>query len=123
VLVTRLRAQEIARRARGRVVGDEGATVDAWAFDSRVLGDGACLVAVLGARDGHDFVAAAFDAGARVALVDNDYAGVSRPGPGRALVHVGDTLGALQEIARSLRLDRPDLHVVAVGGSTGKTST
>jgi UDP-N-acetylmuramoyl-tripeptide--D-alanyl-D-alanine ligase len=123
VLVTRLRAQEIARRARGRVVGDEGATVDAWAFDSRVLGDGACFVALQGARDGHDFVAAAFDAGARVALVDNDYAGVSRPGPGRALVHVGDTLGALQEIARSLRLDRPDLHVVAVGGSTGKTST
>jgi len=39
------------------------------------------------------------------------------------LVHVGDTLGALQEVARSLRLDRPDLHVVAVGGSTGKTST
>jgi UDP-N-acetylmuramoyl-tripeptide--D-alanyl-D-alanine ligase len=38
-------------------------------------------------------------------------------------VQVGDTLVALQEIARSLRLDRPDLHVVGVAGSTGKTST
>ena len=121
--MTRLRAQEIARRAGGRVVGDGDATVDVWAFDSRVLGDGACFVALQGARDGHDFVAAAFDAGARVALVDNDFAGVPQLGRGRALVHVGDTLGALQEIARSLRLDRPELHVVAVGGSTGKTST
>jgi UDP-N-acetylmuramoyl-tripeptide--D-alanyl-D-alanine ligase len=123
MLVTRLRAQEIARRAGGHVVGDGDATVDVWAFDSRVLGDGACFVALQGARDGHDFVAAAFDAGARVALVDNDFAGVPQLERGRALVHVGDTLGALQEIARSMRLDRPELHVVAVGGSTGKTST
>src|SRR5439155_11089934 len=121
--VTRLHAQEIARRAAGRVVGDESATVDAWAFDSRVLGDGACFVALRGARDGHDFVAAAFDAGARVAIVDNDFAGVPPPTRGRALVHVGDPLVALQEIARSLRLDRPELHVVAVAGSTGQTST
>ncbi len=123
MLVTRLSAQEIARRAGGRVVGDGDATVDVWAFDSRVLGDGACFVALQGARDGHDFVAAAFDAGARVALVGNDFAGVSPLGRGRALVHVGDTMGALQEIARSMRLDRPELHVVGVGGSTGKTST
>jgi len=122
VLVTRITAGEIAARAVGRVVGDPAATVDAWAFDSRALADGSCFVALRGARDGHHFVAAAFDAGARVALVSDDFAGVSVP-HGRALVHVGDTLGALQEIARSLRMDRPELHVVAVGGSTGKTST
>jgi UDP-N-acetylmuramoyl-tripeptide--D-alanyl-D-alanine ligase len=116
-------AQEIARRAAGRVVGDASATADTWAFDSRVLDDGACFVALRGARDGHDFVAAAFDAGARIALVDHEFSGMSHLGDGRALVHVGDTLAALQEIARSLRLDRPELHVVAVGGSTGKTST
>lgn len=123
MLVTVLTAAEIASRSIGRVVGDANATVDAWAFDSRALEDGACFVALRGARDGHDFVASAFDAGAHVALVDNEFAGVVDPGPGRALVQVGDTLGALQEVARSLRLDRPDLHVVAVAGSTGKTST
>jgi UDP-N-acetylmuramoyl-tripeptide--D-alanyl-D-alanine ligase len=128
VLVSRLTAREIARRARGRVVGDEDATVDAWAFDSRRLSDGACFVALRDSRDGHDFVGAAFDAGAHIALVDEGFRGVAGApdgdlGPGRALVHVGDTLGALQEIARSLRLDRPELHVVAVAGSTGKTST
>src|SRR5262249_61313419 len=42
---------------------------------------------------------------------------------GRAPVPVGDPLAALQDVARSVRRDRPDLHVVAVGGSTGKTST
>jgi len=121
--MTVLTAREIARRAAGRIVGDEGATVDAWAFDSRMLQSGACFVALRGDRDGHDFVPAAFDAGAHVALVDHDFTGSTELAPGRALVHVGDTLGALQEIARSLRLDRPELHVVAVGGSTGKTST
>ena len=121
--MTALSAREIARRARGRVAGDEDASAYTWDFDSRALRDGACFVALRGARDGHDFVADAFGAGARIALVDDSFADVRRLGPGQALVHVGDTLGALQEIARSLRLDRPDLHVVAVAGSTGKTST
>ena len=122
--MSRFTAREIARRAGGRVVGDEDATIDAWAFDSRVLADGACFVALRGARDGHDFVAAAFGAGARVALVDHGFdASALKPNAGRALVFVDDTLGALQQVARSLRADRPDLHVVAVGGSTGKTST
>jgi UDP-N-acetylmuramoyl-tripeptide--D-alanyl-D-alanine ligase len=123
VLVSLLTAREIARRAGGRVSGDEGATVDAFAFDSRVLADGACFVALRGARDGHDFVAAAFGAGARVALVDHSFAEMPPVGGGRALVFVDDTLDALQQVARSLRADRSDLHVVAVGGSTGKTST
>jgi UDP-N-acetylmuramoyl-tripeptide--D-alanyl-D-alanine ligase len=123
VPVTVLTAREIARRAAGVVIGDDGASVDAWAFDSRMLQPGSCFVALRGDRDGHDFVEAAFDAGAHVALVDHDFTRAVDLPPGRALVHVGDTLGALQEIARSLRLDRPELHVVAVGGSTGKTST
>ncbi|MDQ1459669.1 MAG: UDP-N-acetylmuramoyl-tripeptide--D-alanyl-D-alanine ligase [Actinomycetota bacterium] len=121
--MTRLTAREIAHRALGRLVGDETSLVDSWAFDSRALAPGACFVALRDARDGHDFVEAAFDAGATVALVDDDFAPPRRLDPGHALVHVGDPLGALQEVARSLRLDRPELHVVAVGGSTGKTST
>ena len=37
MLVTVLTAREIARRAAGVVTGDDTTTVDAWAFDSRVL--------------------------------------------------------------------------------------
>ena len=56
-----------ARRRRRRRPPD--AVVTSWAFDSRALEPGACFVALRGDRDGHDFVAAAFAAGARVALV------------------------------------------------------
>jgi UDP-N-acetylmuramoyl-tripeptide--D-alanyl-D-alanine ligase len=123
VLVSELTAAEIARRAHGRVVGDEGVSVDNWAFDSRALAPGDCFVALHGDRDGHDFVGAAFDAGARLAVVDEGFDGSRLVLHGRALVHVRDPLAALQEIAHTVRRDRPDLHVVAVGGSTGKTST
>jgi UDP-N-acetylmuramoyl-tripeptide--D-alanyl-D-alanine ligase len=94
-----------------------------WAFDSRALDDGACFVALRGHRDGHDFVESAFHAGASVALVDHVPPTSLVPGSGRALVLVGDTVVALQDIARSVRADRGDLSVVAVAGSTGKTST
>jgi UDP-N-acetylmuramoyl-tripeptide--D-alanyl-D-alanine ligase len=116
-----LTAAEIARLAPGRVEGDDHAAVDSWAFDSRALAPGACFVALRDARDGHDFVGAAFDAGATVAIVD-------RPvevalASARALVHTSDSLRALQAVARSRRRDRLDVQVVAVAGSTGKTST
>jgi UDP-N-acetylmuramoyl-tripeptide--D-alanyl-D-alanine ligase len=57
-----------------------------------------------------------------VAIVDRPVERVHL-GSGRALVHVAGTLRALQDVARSVRADRPDLRVVAVAGSTGKTST
>jgi UDP-N-acetylmuramoyl-tripeptide--D-alanyl-D-alanine ligase len=116
-------AAEIAQRCGGRVDGDPAARTDAWAFDSRALGPGACFVALRGHRDGHDFVAAAFAAGASVALVDHPPPRAGEFRAGRALVVAGDTLRALQDVARSVRADRPELDVVAVAGSTGKTST
>ncbi len=124
VLVTRLTARDIAARTGGarrrrRVRAGHRRS----AFDSRTLGAGACFVALRGDRDGHDFVAAAFDAGASVALVERGYTGPPELGPGRALVRVDDTLRALQNLARTMRRDRADLHVVAVAGSSGKTST
>ena len=118
-----LTAADIARRCGGRVEGDAEARADSWAFDSRALDDGACFVALRGARDGHDFVPAAFDAGAHVAIVSRHLQ--SRPvlTGGRALVHVDDTLRALQDVGRSVRTERSDARVVAIAGSTGKTST
>lgn len=116
-------AAEIARRAGGVVDGDEHTAVDAWAFDSRALAPGSCFVALKGDRDGHEFVGAAFDAGAHVALVDRDPTPAVPLGEGRALVRVADALTGLQRVAASIRTDRSDLRVVAVTGSTGKTST
>jgi UDP-N-acetylmuramoyl-tripeptide--D-alanyl-D-alanine ligase len=116
-------AAEIAHHAGGSVIaGTADAVVTSWAFDSRALEPGACFVALHGDRDGHDFVAGAFSAGATVALVAHPIAGVNAPDAG-AIVQVDDVLAGLQELARASRVARPELSVVAVTGSTGKTST
>jgi UDP-N-acetylmuramoyl-tripeptide--D-alanyl-D-alanine ligase len=117
--MTAMTAAEIARRANGAVIGEPDVAADSWEFDSRVLRPGACFVALRDSRDGHDFVGAAFDAGATVAVVERT---VTVPA-GRAVVQVPDTLHALQDVARSMRAERSDLDVVGVSGSTGKTST
>ena len=116
-------AADIARDANGVVAaGAPEAVATSWAFDSRALEAGACFVALHGERDGHDFVANAFSRGARVALVAHVDPGVVVPA-GAALVLVDDPLRALQAVARADRERRPDLRVVGVTGSTGKTST
>jgi len=121
--MTVMTAAEIARRCGGSVDGDADARVDAWAFDSRALSEGACFVALRDSRDGHDFVHAAFEAGAHIAVVDHVVADRGRTRSGQALVVVDDTLRALQDVARSVRAERTGVDVVAVAGSTGKTST
>jgi UDP-N-acetylmuramoyl-tripeptide--D-alanyl-D-alanine ligase len=115
-------AAEIAHHADGVVVGAADAVVTSWAFDSRALEPGACFVALRGERDGHEFVADAFAAGASVALV-SDMAPGATPPPGTALVQVDDVLRRLQELATAVRAARPGLRVVGVAGSVGKTST
>jgi UDP-N-acetylmuramoyl-tripeptide--D-alanyl-D-alanine ligase len=116
-------ANEIATRTRGAVVAGSGdAVVTSWDFDSRVLEPGACFVALQAERDGHDFVASAFAAGAAVALVARVPSGVEPPAGG-AIVQVDDVIAALQELARTVRAARTELRVVGVAGSTGKTST
>ncbi|MFB3882921.1 MAG: UDP-N-acetylmuramoyl-tripeptide--D-alanyl-D-alanine ligase [Armatimonadota bacterium] len=85
--------------------------------DTRSLARGALFVALRGERfDGHDFVGAALAKGAGAALVSRD---VSATGP---LIVVPDTLVALGEIAATHRATLTP-RVVAVTGSTGKTST
>ncbi len=124
VLVSVLTAREIAHRAGGRVVGRSrrGCRCVGLRFADarpRARASSRCRARAT-ATTSSPF---AFDAGAHVALVAEDFAGGPALATGRAFVHVGDTLGALQQVARTLRADRPELHVVAVAGSTGKTST
>lgn len=116
-----LTAADVGARAGGEVIGDPDVAVTSWTFDSRAAREGACFVALRGHRDGHDFVADAFRSGARVALVDRPLPHVDLGG--RALVRTDDSLKGLQAVARSVREDRTDLRIVAITGSTGKTST
>lgn len=87
--------------------------------DSRSIVEGNLYVALTGDRfDGHDFVADALSRGASGAVVSRPSAG----DPRARLYPVDDTLVALGRLAahRRARLDAP---VVAITGSSGKTTT
>jgi UDP-N-acetylmuramoyl-tripeptide--D-alanyl-D-alanine ligase len=85
--------------------------------DSRTVGEGDLFVALQGPNfDGHDFVDRALEKGAAGAVVQHD------PGVHGSLYVVEDTLEALGALARHRRR-RLDASVVAVTGSSGKTST
>lgn len=95
---------------------------DSVSTDTRTLSPGGLFVPLVGAQhDGHDHVLAALQQGARACLW-------SRPGelpePLRQapLLRVHDTLQALQELGR-YHLRRVGCKVVAITGSTGKTTT
>ena len=107
----------VAAVTGGDVIGpDAGASVgDGLAFDSRVLAPGEVFVALVDARDGHDFAADAIARGAPFALVE-------RPVPDVPAVRVPDTRRALADLARAGR-ERLGARVVAITGSVGKTST
>jgi UDP-N-acetylmuramoyl-tripeptide--D-alanyl-D-alanine ligase len=90
--------------------------------DSRLAGPGTLFVALVGEHvDGHDHAAAAVRAGAVAVLAAHPVTGDEGDEP--VTVQVPDPLRALGDLARAV-LDRlPQLTVVGVTGSSGKTST
>ncbi|MBA3048975.1 MAG: UDP-N-acetylmuramoyl-tripeptide--D-alanyl-D-alanine ligase [Alphaproteobacteria bacterium] len=83
-------------------------------YNSREIAPGDLFLALKGARDGHDFAAAAFAAGATGALAEHAVDG----GPS---VIVSDTLRGLEALGMAAR-DRTPARRGAVTGSVGKTS-
>ena len=102
-------------------VGNLPASVPGLSIDSRTVGRGEAFFAIAGEnRDGHDFVAAALEAGAGLAVVAPDKRGLF-PSDAPLLV-VPDVLAALIDLARAARA-RSNARVIAVTGSVGKTGT
>jgi UDP-N-acetylmuramoyl-tripeptide--D-alanyl-D-alanine ligase len=94
--------------------------VNGLSIDTRTLKPGDLFVALKGdARDGHDFVRAAFDAKAGAALVTHTPANVANDS---ALLLVANTQRGLEDLARASRA-RSRAKIVAVTGSVGKTTT
>ena len=88
-------------------------------IDSRSVMAGDLFIALSGDNhDGHDYIEAAFEAGASAALVREDYDGAAN----RPLVRVPDVLAALEKLAVAARA-RSDAYIIAITGSVGKTST
>ena len=91
--------------------------------DSRTEVEGAMFFALHGASfDGNDFAADVLRRGARWAVVDSDRPIELNPELAKRMIRVGDTLEALQALAREHRR-RLALPIVAVAGSNGKTTT
>lgn len=107
------------------------------AIDSRQVIPNAMFVALPGERsDGHDFVAAAFERGAQIALIQRDLGSQfpvldlrsgRLPEPFQLpqppfCIFVDDSLAALQQIAGFWR-QRLDVRVIGITGSVGKSTT
>lgn len=105
----------------------DGPDIDGIGIDSRTLTGGELFIALPGdpglrfhvsqrsERDGHDYVEAAFEAGAAGALVHRDVR------DGLPCMVVDDTIDALWDLARAAR-QRLSGRVIAVTGSSGKTT-
>ncbi len=93
-------------------------------IDSRSIKPGQVFLAVKGEQfDGHDFVDAAIEAGAEMAIVEHDGDVDTKKNVG--VVIVKNTVEALHQLARGYRdvLRVAGCTVIAVVGSNGKTTT
>ena len=113
----------IEAATRGSGAGPLPDAITGISIDSRTIAPGQAYFAIKGdVHDGHDFVAAALEAGAGLAVVAKERAVGNAFGDGAPLVIVDDVLGALRDLAAAARA-RSAAGIVAVTGSVGKTST
>ncbi|ROO61271.1 UDP-N-acetylmuramoyl-tripeptide--D-alanyl-D-alanine ligase [Micromonospora sp. Llam0] len=116
---------EVAEAVGGRLSDADptGRVTGGVEFDSRKIGPGGLFVAFAGERvDGHDFAGAALDAGA-VAVLGTRPIAVDGGATSVPMVLVDDPLDAMARLARAV-LDRlPQLTVIGLTGSSGKTTT
>lgn len=113
----RMKASQIAQIVDG-TLNVEGAR-EIWlapVFDSRKATAGTFFLALIGQNaDGHDFVSDAISNGAEFALVSKK---VAQPH-----IQVDDVLVALGKLASYVRNQLPELKVIGITGSQGKTTT
>jgi UDP-N-acetylmuramoyl-tripeptide--D-alanyl-D-alanine ligase len=109
---------EVAAIVAGRLHGADPATpvTGTVEFDSRQVTPGGLFLAIEGAHvDGHEFAGEALARGAVAGIVTREVAGPS--------IVVDDAFGALAALAAAVIRRLPETMVIAVTGSSGKTST
>ncbi len=125
--------QNLANVTQGRWLvepDDLSAEVTGLWHDTRELKPGQAYLAIRGENfDGHDFVDNAFAAGASLAIVSaappSLEGGAGGRVPKQTVLRVGDTIKALQDLARAYRdaLKADGCKVIGIAGSNGKTTT
>ena len=94
-------------------------SIEGVSIDTRTICSGNLFIPFLGENvDGHRFISDAFEKGAALSLSEHEM----HTGEALPLVHVGDGLRALQDIARWY-LAKVSPTVIAITGSNGKTTT
>ena len=114
---------ELLRATGGRLVGDRApAAVESVFTDTRETARNGLFVAFSGETfDAHDYLAQAVANGASLLCVEESKA--DRVPAGAPAILVPSTVTAFQLIARFHRLRFPNLKVILLSGSCGKTST
>jgi UDP-N-acetylmuramoyl-tripeptide--D-alanyl-D-alanine ligase len=114
-------SQAMAAAMRAAISGTLPEAIAGLSIDSRTIAPGEAYFAIKGdVHDGHDFVAAALNAGAALAVVERikrDKFAADAP-----LLVVDDVLAGLVELGIASRV-RLGARVIAITGSVGKTST
>ncbi len=111
--------EEIAKATGGRVISGTECAFTGLSIDSRTIKEGELFVALRGTNfDGHSFMREALEVGAG-AIVSLPPA---QPSKGKVIIYVGNTVKALHDIARYLRL-KLNAPVIGVTGTNGKTTT
>jgi UDP-N-acetylmuramoyl-tripeptide--D-alanyl-D-alanine ligase len=109
---------QVGAAVGGTVQGDPRVAISSVVTDSRLAQEGSLFVARVGeVQDGHGHAAAALAAGAAAVLVAAGRGVAEEP-----RVEVADTAVALRDLAVQRRREL-EIPVVAITGSTGKTST
>jgi UDP-N-acetylmuramoyl-L-alanyl-D-glutamate--2,6-diaminopimelate ligase len=107
-----------------QIQGDPDTEISGMAYDSRRVRPGDVFVALKGgALDGHDFIPAAIEKGAKALVVESDAFKGSQP-PSVALIRVPNSRRALSELSVRYH-DRPfrGMDLVGITGTNGKTTT
>ncbi|WP_408955841.1 UDP-N-acetylmuramoyl-tripeptide--D-alanyl-D-alanine ligase [Natroniella sp. ANB-PHB2] len=108
---------EIVEAVDGQIKNKQELNITNISTDTRTLQPGDLFIALIGDNfDGHQFIADAFQKGAKAAIVSQEV-NLNQP-----LIKVEDTTVALQDLARYYR-KKFSIPIVAVTGSTGKTTT
>jgi len=114
-----LSVEEVVTATGGEASGSLSQPLSGLSIDTRTLKPGELFVAIRGPRfDGHDFVHEAVAKGAAAVMVDRELP----TSPGTPTIRVPDATGALGDLAGRRRA-RSGIPLVAITGSTGKTST
>jgi UDP-N-acetylmuramoyl-tripeptide--D-alanyl-D-alanine ligase len=114
-----LTIEDIITATGGKVIYRNSNAFAGVSIDSRTIKEGELFIALKGNRfDGHNFLPDALKRGSGCLVSIH----LGEPVNGKTIIYVKDTLRALQDIARYMRLKKA-IPAVAVTGSNGKTTT